>query len=70
MKDLTGKKMLAHKHSTFLLRLFSSSGPFLLSVLQSLTLVLYVGGWLQLFQQSLSLAIITNDSVSGRKLSP
>lgn len=29
-----------------------------------------VGGWLQLFQQSLSQAIITNDSVSGRKLSP
>lgn len=39
-------------------------------VLQRLTLALGVAGWLQLFWQSLSRAIITNDSVSGRKLSP
>lgn len=60
------KKIPAHERST----LQASSGPFLLRYLQSLTLVVYVGGWLQLFQQSLSRAIITNDSVSGRELSP
>lgn len=69
IKSLIGKKILANEHSALLLWLFSSSGPFLLRVLQRLTLVLYVEGWLQLFQQSLSRAIITNDSVSGRKLS-
>ncbi|TNN30274.1 hypothetical protein EYF80_059574 [Liparis tanakae] len=30
----------------------------------------YSGGWLQLFRQSLALAIITNDSVAERELSP
>lgn len=68
LKTYCGKKknILAHERSALL----SSSGPFLLRVLQHLTLVLYVGGWLQLFLQSLSRAIITNDSVSGRELSP
>lgn len=47
-----------------------SKGPFPASVLHRSTLMLYVGRRLQLFRQSLSPAMITNDRVSGRKSSP
>lgn len=60
----------AYARSALLSCHFPSKGPFPASVLQWLTLMLYVGCRLQLFQQSLSRAMITNDSVSGRKSSP
>lgn len=62
---------LGHMHAQLYCPAISASkGPFPASVLHRSTLMLYVGRRLQLFQQSLSRAMITNDSVSGRKSSP